>query len=377
MKKFSGICMIVLFFATSMVAYAQPDLVSDFNKSTPKDTALKFSKEDFVACVNGKNLVSIRFDQVTNPQAGNLKLNENILQKKNTISVNDADNLLFVPTAGYEGEAIFTWTAIFDVGSSQYPGAVVITIGAGDGTPSDIKKQDNHADASVPETTKKPITEKKITVKEDFDNHGSKPLRYEDMLTHWGAYSAGMLATRGYVIGEEYGNTFYFRPDEKITRLEYILMVNAIFGVKPTDNLSNCPFADKDIPSYIMRVGTAAHEYDIIEGRKDKNGKLYLDPYDTISRAEAITILDYALRLDSHGVENTDFKDNDSIPDWARQSVRNLVAYGIVQGNEKHFLCPNDKITRAQSAEIVWQALKFLDLKRDTDAVFHTVILGD
>jgi len=433
MKKVSRILLTVfifLFVQYPLLTFAQTLLANDFTKSTPRDTTLSFSATDFVNSTSlpqGKQLVSVRFDQVTNPTAGNLKLNANIVSRGSTISVNDLNSLTFVPTAGYEGEAIFTWTAIVNGGQSPYPGAVVITIGAGDKTPSEIDDavEESQSDESVkPEENKTPTPQTTPAQgeqqKEDKGNkesaqkqesapkkenaptkesteasaeksenqtqptktstdseRGLKPLRYEDMLDHWGAYSAGMLASRGYVIGEDYGNRFYFHPDTKISRLEFVLMVNAIFGVQPKDSLQDNPFSDKGVPAYVMRVGIAAHEYDIIEGTKGKDGRLYFNPYDPITRAEAVTIIDYALRLDSYGVDEAEFKDTVKIPDWALQSVKNLEAYGILQGYEDNTLRPNENITRAQAAELVWQSLKFLDLKRGTNAVFKTVIYGD
>ncbi len=392
MKKISGFILTVLLFQAGMVsAYAQTLIANDFSKTTPKDTTLSFSANDFTSNANpptGKTLVSIRFDQITNPEAGNLKLRGNVLQKGNTVSVGDLNGLTFVPSAGYEGEAIFTWTANYGSAQSPFPGAVIITVGSGAQTPSDIVVPEEGSASPLPQNTQnkeqnqpqnstKAKSSETVPMKKLTNNSGLKPLRYEDMLTHWGAYSAGMLASRGYVIGEDYGNNFYFRPDEKITRFEFVLMVNAIFGVDPADSLANSPFSDKNVPSYVMRVGAAAHEYDVIAGTKGKDGLLYFNPYDPITRAEAITIIDYALRLDSYGVDEAEFADNSAIPDWAMQSVRNLEAYGIIQGYEDNTLRPQSNITRAQAAEMVWQALKFLDLKRDTNAVFKTVIYGD
>lgn len=407
MKKISGFILTVLLLQFGILSVsAQTLIANDFEKSTPKDTTLSFSSNDFTQNATppaGAQLVSIRFNQVTNPTAGNLKIGANTVQKGNTVSVGDLDRLTFVPTAGYEGEAIFTWTANYGSAQSPYPGAVVITIGSGAATPSDISKDEvpenkteenaqkptsdgknNKTEIVAEEKTENKIpdsknnqTPKPATQENKTDSSGLKPLKYEDMLTHWGAYSAGMLASRGYVIGEDYGSHFYFRPDEKITRFEFVLMVNAIFGVEPADSLANCPFSDKNVPSYVMRVGAAAYEYDVIAGSKGTDGRLYFNPYEPITRAEAITIIDYALRLDSYGVDEAEFADKNAIPDWAMQSVRNLEAYGIIQGYEDNTLRPNVKITRAQAAEMVWQALKFLDLKRNHNAVFKTIIYGD
>ncbi|MBR4889932.1 MAG: S-layer homology domain-containing protein [Clostridia bacterium] len=403
MKKLSiAFLAVFLFSVFSGPVYAQNLIANDFTKSTPRDTTLSFSSADFTQNSNppqGKTLVSVKFNQVTNSSAGDLKLNGSVLKKGSTVFVNDLDSLVFVPVSGYEGEAIFTWTANYGGAQSPYPGAVVITIGSGNGTPSVIpesteenkaqaednnKKEENNKEKPVKQESKKENNtasdnsekkEEKTETKKSYSTSELKPLRYEDMLTHWGAYSAGMLASRGYVIGEDYGNNFYFHPDEKINRFHFVLMVNAIFGVEPKDSLADNPFSDKGVPAYVMKVGIASYEYGIISGTKGNDGRLYFNPYDTISRAEAITVIDYALRLETHGVRMTGFKDAKSIPDWAEPSVNNLDAYGIIQGYGDNTIRPNEKITRAQAAEMVWQTLKFLDSKRDSK--FTMVIYGD
>ncbi len=407
MKKISKTLLTVFIlsvFLYPVSAYAQSLVANDFTKSTPKDTTLAFSAYDFIKSANppkGKSLVSVKFNQVTNEASGNLKIKGNIVIKGSTVSVNDLNNLTFVPVQGYEGEAIFTWTANYGGTTSPYPGAVIITIGSGAKAPSILQenknenkneseneseseqiKQENKETVEQEEKPKseekKETVEKKPIAYNKIDHEkGLKPLRYEDMLTHWGAYSAGMLASRGYVIGEDYGNNFYFRPEEKITRLDYILMINSIFGIEPAESLADNPFSDKNVPDYILKVATSAYSFDVIEGMKGKDGKMYLNPYDPISRAEAVTIIDYALRLDTHGVDDAEFTDVKKIPDWAIQSVKNLEAYGIIQGYEDGTFRPNNLLTRAQAGEIVWQALKFLDLKRSTSQVLSTIIYGD
>ncbi|MBO5930068.1 MAG: S-layer homology domain-containing protein [Clostridia bacterium] len=409
MKKFSIVCLTVFLchvYLFALTGFAQTLVASDFSKSTPKNTALSFRAEDFIANANppaGKNLNSVRFNQLPNSAAGKLLIDGAAAVNGKTYDVDALNRLVFVPTAEYEGEAIFTWTAIYKGAQSPYPGAVVIVIGAGDNTPSILDPEDNNVNIGeqpsiTPEGTTPPDkTEGNSQTHqvEKEENHNSasqqpnstntgnaqtntlKPLRYEDMLSHWGAYSAGMLASRGYIIGEDYGNRFYFHPDETINRFEFILMVNAVFGVQPKDSLADNPFSDKNVPDYVMRAGIAAYEYQIISGNKEKNGKLYFRPYSAITRAEAITILDYALQLDTYGVPDMTFKDRKSVPEWAVQSVRNLEAYGVLQGYEDNTIRPNENITRAQAAEMVWQVLKFLDLKRNTNAVFSTIIYGD
>ena len=416
MKKISLVYLTVFLFQmflSPLCIFAQSLVVSDFSKKTPKNTQLFFRAEDFRQNANppeGKKLESVRFNQLTNSTAGKLLIGGAAVTTNKSYGVDALNSLVFVPTAEYEGEAIFTWTAIYGGTQSPYPGAVVIVIGAGDKTPSVVNREENTEEKTEENLDKKPIlnlsedktserTEKNDNKKpqtekqENYDDissvteesnsemnaqtGGLKPLRYEDMLSHWGAYSAGMLASRGYIIGEDYGNHFYFHPDDTINRFEFILMVNAVFGVQPKESLTDNPFSDKDIPAHVLKAGIAAYEYQIISGNKEKNGKIYLRPFHAITRAEAITILDYALQLDAYGVPETTFKDRKSVPEWALQSVRNLEAYGVIQGYEDNTIRPNQNITRAQAAEMVWQVLKFLDMKRNTNAVFNTVLYGD
>ncbi len=382
MRKISGCILTVLFLQLfCFSASAQTLIANDFSKKTQKDTTLTFSASEFISAANpssGDKLTSVRFEQITNTNAGILKLNGNALNKGSTVSVNDLDKLTFVPKTGFEGEAIFTWTAIYGTGKSPYPGAVVITVGNGGEVPDS---------ENVPEEESKTETEEKNEVAEqpkqqskttkEKTEGGLKPVRYEDMLRHWGAYSAGMLASRGYVIGEEYGGRFYFRPDEKITRFDFVLMMNSILGIDTKDSLADNPFSDQNVPSHMMRVGITAYENHVIAGSLGENGKIYFNPYENITRAEAITIIDYALKINAYGVKDTDFHDKNEIPKWAMSAVRNLDAYGIIAGDENHCIHPMEHLTRAQAAEMVWQTLKFLDVQRESNTVFKTMISGD
>ena len=379
MRKISGCILTVLFVQLfSLPVSAQTLIANDFSKKTQKDTTLAFSATEFITAANPQNgdkLLSVRFDQITNNNAGVLKINGNALNKGSTVAVNDLDKLVFVPKNGFEGEAIFTWTAIYSNGKSPYPGAVVITVGNGGEV---IPNETDPVRESQTETEQKnEVTKQPVENKKEESENGLKPLRYEDMLNHWGAYSAGMLAARGYVIGEEYGGRFYFRPDEKITRFDFVLMMNAVLGIDTKDSLADNPFSDENVPSHMMRVGIAARENHVIAGSLGGDGKLYFNPCANITRAEAITIIDYALQINACGVKDTEFHDKNTIPVWAMSAVRNLEAYGIITGNENHCIEPMKYLTRAQAAEMVWQTLKFMDVKRETNAVFKTVISGD
>ena len=378
MKKHSALCLAVLFFLLTFVesAYAQTLIASDFTKTTARNTTLFFSSQDFIANSNptsGKSLVSVTFNQVPSADAGELKLDGSSLKKESTVETDALNRLTFVPLAGYQGEAIFTWTANYGGGTrSPYPGAVVITVGQSPSpqlSPKEPQISEN--------TTEKESKMQSNTSKKSSNYDTIKPLQYQDMLSHWAAYSAGQLAARGYIVGEEYGNCFYFRPDVPITRFEFLLMINSVFKIDPKDSLADNPFSDDGADAYQLRAGIAAYEKGIFDGVVADDGKRYLYPDHSLTKIEAVSILNRALALESYGVGQSEFTDKEQIPDWAMQAVRNLEAYGILQGDEHNCLHPNETLTRAQSAELVWQVFKLLEHKNENKAVYNTVFCGD
>ena len=50
--------------------------------------------------------------------------------------------------------------------------------------------------------------------------------------------------------------------------------------------------------------------------------------------------------------EDLDYKDLSDIPEWALQSVKNLSAYEIVQGNDQNEFKPNRILSKAEAIEL-------------------------
>lgn len=400
MKKTKISIMLILTIASQLilfplVSYAANYIANDFTKSTPTNTTLNFTAQDFLNVVDppsGNPLTAVRFTQLTNARAGTLRIGADAVALNTTIPISKMDQLNFVPVKDYQGEAIFTWTAVFGNNTSPYPGAVIITIGDGVTAPLDSATAEPDAseppseppsetpDASeepqssaTPEPTGTPEpTETPEPTATPEPEPTLKPLKYEDMDDHWGAYSAGLLATKGYIVGEEIQDRFFFYPDKVLSRIDFVIMINSIFGVEPKDSTADNPFADQNIPSYILRYAIASYEAGIING-SDEGGILYLHPYDKITRVEATKILDNALKLEYPNTEDPEFTDNASIPEWGIQAVKNMEGYGIIRGFEDNTFRPYSNITKAQAAEMLYQTLKYVEKVRKTHSVFNFV----
>lgn len=356
-------------------AYAADYIANDFTKSTPKNTTLNFTAQDFLNAVNppsGRSLTSVQFTQIVNSAAGVLRIGADAVALNAVVSVGDLDRLNFVPTKDYEGEGIFTWSADFGGTKSPYPGAVIITVGESAAPPpSESANPDSATETATPSPSPTAVPTAAPT-KEPEAEPTLKPLKYDDMDDHWGAYSAGLLATKGYIVGEEIQDRFFFYPDKILSRIDFIIMVNSIFGVKPKDSTADNPFADNGLPSYILRYAIASYEAKIIHG-SNENDMLYLHPYEKITRAEAVKILDNALKLEHPNTRDAEFTDSASIPAWAMQAVKNMEGYGIIRGYEDNTFRPYENINKAQAAEMLYQTLKYREKVQKTRSVFNFV----
>ena len=65
---------------------------------------------------------------------------------------------------------------------------------------------------------------------------------------------------------------------------------------------------------------------------------------------------------DKSSTENITYKDVANIPTWALQSVKNLSAYKIIQGDSTGTFRPNDILSRAEAAELSFKLLKQLEI---------------
>ena len=194
------------------------------------------------------------------------------------------------------------------------------------------------------------------------------PFYYMDMQDHWANYSASQLAARGLIIGEEIGSRFYFYPNRDMTRADFILFLLAITesNEDATLDIPKVTFADaSSTPDWLIEAAKLAYAKGIIKGSADGNS-LYLNAYKPLTRKEAVVMIDNILKL-SKVTEELKYKDLSDIPEWALQSVKNLSAYQIVQGNTENEFKPNRVLTKAEAIELCYKLIKQLETDNMTD----------
>jgi len=179
---------------------------------------------------------------------------------------------------------------------------------------------------------------------------------------HWAEEAVLDLTDRGVISGEKIGDYHYFYPGRILNRIEYILMANSAFGfdtdITPdTIKSHKLPFVDvSGVDGWVIMAASAAYDNDLIRGHQRPDG-LYLAPYEGLTRIEAFMMVYNVLDITDHSTAAITFKDKADIPSWADQMVKDMVANGLIKGSTDGNLYPNEVITRAEAAQILYEAL--------------------
>lgn len=195
---------------------------------------------------------------------------------------------------------------------------------------------------------------------------------------HWAEEPVKILFSLEVIPGT--GETF--NPAKYVSRSEFTAMVVRAVKEIPQDPdfvtrtvatsrkkssaVEISPFSDvsADDPFY-SEIKTAS-ERGIIQG----TGQTRFSPDRSITTAEVITILIRALgleRLASWPYAVTPFVDNDDIPDYARNATAAAYRIGLVQGDDRGYLKPQENLTAERASALIYRLIRYMgeDLVKD------------
>lgn len=186
----------------------------------------------------------------------------------------------------------------------------------------------------------------------------------------------GFLTTRHAIAGYP-DNTF--KPGKLINRAEFTAIVMKAFKDSAVDSSSyffesgdtQNPFLDLSKSEWYYEPVLKAYRMGLVSGSSNASGDRVFRPADTITRAEAIAILNRA----SKALTNTSWSNycpyTDSEPgpfgdvspnDWFCNAVNNAKVNGLTTGKTEGLFKPFDPMSRAESAVMIQRALE-----KDTD----------
>lgn len=174
----------------------------------------------------------------------------------------------------------------------------------------------------------------------------SKGSVFMDVSKDFWAYDAiKTLSQRNWVNGYEDGS---FRPDDKITRAEYVKLIASVFGITPG---GNADFSDVSRDAWYYPYVAVASERGIITGYGTE-----FKPDEKISRQDVAVILCRVLNVNSDG--DILLNDADGISQYAYSSVSYLINTGIINGYPDGTFRAGDPISRAEVAKIIYMFIQ-------------------
>ncbi|CEO35601.1 glucan endo-1 [[Clostridium] sordellii] len=170
-----------------------------------------------------------------------------------------------------------------------------------------------------------------------------------DISQHWAKKEINQFISSGYVNGYEDGT---FRPDNSITRAEFVKLVNKYFGF---NNKEDIKFSDINTNDWYYNDICIASKSGYINGYEDKTFK----PNKTITREEVSKILiSIKNKQDNVYDKLNKYPDKNKISNWAKPYVEGAIEQGYLKGNDLGFLNPTNNITRAESITILSRVAK-------------------
>ena len=151
----------------------------------------------------------------------------------------------------------------------------------------------------------------------------------------------------GFMRGDIEGN---LRPDDPITRAEFVTIVNRSFGYEA---MEGHPFDDVDVRDWYNDDVDISYTEGYISGTSERT----FSPGDSITREEAAVILARNLMLQPAVGEDTSFSDSRELDEWSRGYVATAARYQLLNGYEDGSFRPKNPITRGEAAILMTRAI--------------------
>ena len=181
------------------------------------------------------------------------------------------------------------------------------------------------------------INGEKVNLVETENNTNQTILN--DIKGHWAESNITNFISNGYINGYADGT---FKPNNSITRAEFIKIFNKYFGLTKT---SGKVFND-------TKTHWAKTEIDIAVTNGVANGvsKNEFNPDAPITREQAATMIsNYKNLADSNHEEIYNFKDKNQISSWAKDAVEGVVERSYMNGYSDKTFKAKSNITRAEA----------------------------
>ena len=224
------------------------------------------------------------------------------------------------------------------------PSKIELSVSGEVGKPSDGKdKTYELIYTAVDSDLNKTIQKRIVTVK------ASNNINITDVKGHWAENNILNFLNQGHINGYEDKT---FRPDNSITRAEFIKIVNKVFGY---NDKGTQPFTDVNQNDWYYNDVCIAVKAGYINGKTPT----IFEPNSAITRQEVAKILTTIKNnKDTNYDKLPTFKDGHNVDDWAKPYVEGALDAGYFTGDDKGYINPTNNITRAEAVTVLTRVEK-------------------
>jgi hypothetical protein len=170
-------------------------------------------------------------------------------------------------------------------------------------------------------------------------------IEFSDIAKHWAKDIILEFADAGYINGMGDGT---FKPNEKMTRAQFVKVVNKYFGY--TERATSLSFTDVETDKWYYDEILIGIKQGYIQGKSETS----FDPNGEITREEvAIILTNIKNNKDTNVDKLNGFVDGNETSAWATSSVEGAIEAGYLQGdvdkNGNKTIRPQDAINRAEA----------------------------
>ena len=174
---------------------------------------------------------------------------------------------------------------------------------------------------------------------------------YADMEGDSAEFEALWLRSTGLLAGGEVTGRLCFRPEQTVTRGEFLTMAMDLAGIAPETDAAST-FCDSDTaPAWMRPYLCSALRRGIVRGVRRPEGLCFC-PHAPVTQAEAAVMVRNILGLEADA--SAVFAGED-VPTWASSSVEALAEAGVPLSNT-----PDAPMTRRDAACMLYQVSKLL-----------------
>lgn len=186
----------------------------------------------------------------------------------------------------------------------------------------------------------------------------NKPAVFADAQGHWAEQVLNNMYGMGIINGEQTYEGLLFRPQKKMNRSEFAVMICNYLKLDTSEFESvKLPFEDADaIPSWALNATKALYTKGIAKGKTTPAGTLIGEPLSSITRAEAATIITRTLN-GKFFLKDFSYSDMADIPAWAEEGMKTLMSLGAMNGYTDGTVLPLGLLTKAEAAKLLYNLL--------------------